>query len=106
MFWGWFSWGDDRGRWGGGCLFLPLFLFCGSFYLFSGFNSRSILPLLLLGGLLLLILPLALNRVAEAQKRKNDFAGEKPKHSEYLAREDDEILEAVEPREDDEETRR
>jgi hypothetical protein len=46
MFWGWYSFGDGRTRRGGGCFFLPLFLLCGSFYMFGG-DSSLLIPLLL-----------------------------------------------------------
>jgi hypothetical protein len=108
MFWGWYSFGN--GRRSSGCFFLPFLCFCGSLFWFTGFNSRSLLPLILIA-LLGLIIPAILNQGARRQSYAEDWNGdlidgekpkrnfdEKPKRTgEYLYRDDGEVLEVVDP---------
>ncbi|MBI5668987.1 MAG: hypothetical protein HZC41_13365 [Chloroflexi bacterium] len=110
MFWGWYSVGDGGMR-RGGCFFLPLLFLCGSFFLFDNFNGGWLLPMIVVA-LLWLALPALLNRgappgewdgeVIEGEKPKRGFSREKRKRdAEYLHRDDGEVLEVIEPPEDD-----
>jgi hypothetical protein len=79
MFWGWYSIGGDGVRRnGGGCFFLPFLLLCGSFYLFDSFNSRWLLPVLLIG-LLWFVVSAIFNSKPFGEKPKRDL--EKPKRT-------------------------
>ncbi len=108
MFWGWY--GFNNGRRSSGCFFLPFLCLCGSLFSFTGFNGRSMLPLILIA-LLGLVIPAILNQGARQQayveegsgdlfdgeKPKRDF-DEKPKRTgEYLYRDDGDVLEVVDP---------
>lgn len=115
MFWGWFSSGDGGMRHGGGCIFLPFLFICGSFFLFDNFNSGWLLGLILVA-VMWFVFSTVFGRVGAAQvedgsweggvfdgeKPKRDFADEKPKRSgEYIERHDGEILEVIEPSEEE-----
>jgi hypothetical protein len=115
MFWGWFSSGDGGMRRGGGCIFLPFLFICGSFFLFDNFNSGWLLGLILVA-VLWFVFSTMFSRANPVQvedgswdsgmfddeKPKRDFAEEKPKRSvEYIERPDGEILEVIDPGEED-----
>jgi hypothetical protein len=107
MFWGWYSF--NNGPRSSGCFFLPFLCVCGSPFVFSGFNSRFLLPLILIAVLGLLI-PNLLNQgerqpysedenpeLLDGEKPKNDF-DEKPKNTgKYLYRDNDDVLEVIDP---------
>jgi hypothetical protein len=106
MFWGWYSFGN--GPRSSGCFFLPFLLVCGAPFLFSGFNSRFLLPLLLIA-VLGLVIPAILNQSAQRRaydggwngepfdgdKPKNDFDDKPKRTDDYLYRDDGEVLEVV-----------
>ena len=115
MFWGWFSGGNGGMRRGGGCIFLPFLLVCGSFYLFDGLNNSWLLGLIVVG-ILWFLFSTMFSRSSAAhaddgrwggglfvdEKPKRDFADEKPKRDfEYIERDDGEILEVIDPAEED-----
>jgi hypothetical protein len=103
MFWGWYSFGN--GPRSSGCFFLPFLCICGSPFLFTGFNSRFLLPFILIA-ILGFVIPAILNQGARRQAYAEDWtdedfdaekpkreSDEKPKHSgDYLYREGGEII--------------
>ncbi len=105
MFWGWYSFGNGSRR-GGGCMFLPFLLICGSFFMLDNFNGGWLLPLVVIA-LFLFVLPNILNQGRQAQvegydlendKPKRDFDDEKPKRDgEYLSLDDGDVLEVIDP---------
>lgn len=120
MFWGWFSTGDGRFN-RGGCFFLPFLFICGSFFLFDNLNSGWLLALVAIA-VLWFVFATMFNRPGAAQvedgswgsgtfedeKPKRDFADddeypeEKPKRSsEYIERPGGEMLDVIEPDEED-----
>jgi hypothetical protein len=108
MFWGWYSFGN--GPRSSGCFFLPFLFVCGAPFLLSGFNSRFLLPLLLIA-VLGLVIPAILNQGAQRRaydggwdgdpldggKPKNDFDDKPKRTDDYLYRDDGEVLEVVDP---------
>lgn len=102
MFWGWWSSGEGGMRRGGGCLFLPLLFICGSFFVFDNFRVGWLLPMIGLGLAWLLLSGVFSNQTrAWGEKPKRDFDTEKPKRdSDYLYRDDGDVLEVIEPPED------
>jgi hypothetical protein len=78
MFWGWFSSGGGMRRSGGGCLFLPFLFLCGMVYMFDGFNTGWLMPLLMVG-LIWLVFSMMFNSRRQAQTESNGWDYEKPK---------------------------
>ena len=105
MFWGWYSFGN--GPRSSGCFFLPFLCVCGSPFLLSGFNSRFLLPVILIA-VLGLIIPAILNQGARRQaygdgdllddeKSKRDFDDKPKRTGEYLYRDNADVLEVIDP---------
>jgi len=98
MFFGWWSSSEGGVRRGGGCFFLPLIILCGSFYVFDDFRIGWLFPLIGIGLAWLLLSGVF---SGQPEKPKRDFETEKPKHgSDYLYRDDGDVLEVVEPPEE------